>query len=183
MAEPFTAAAIGAVLVTKGIGFLYDQLGELLKRHRGRKDAKSVQPVQIPPAVPAVGTLSGQLTAGPVDQQALDQNADQLAKLYGLLTPYVSGMITADPSDRQLAEEADATRRLLELVYQQHITFAGEQRPATGSPLGDQDAATAGRYAAQVIASGERAVAIGGDNSGVIMTGDRTVSGPGDDPR
>ena len=53
MAEPFTAAAIGAVLVTKGIGFLYDQLGELLKRHRERKDAKAAEPVQIPPAAPA----------------------------------------------------------------------------------------------------------------------------------
>jgi hypothetical protein len=187
MAEPVSAAAIGAVLVTKGIGFLYTQLGELLRRRRDRKDA-AAKPLQIPSAPAPDGAppnetvLSGQLAAGPVDEQALDQHAVQLAKLLGALTPYATGLVPADPDDKMLAEQAEAARRLLELVYRQHITFAGEKRPATGSPLGAQDAAAAGKYAAQVIASGERAVAIGGSNSGRIDTGDRTVPGAGDDP-
>jgi hypothetical protein len=110
----------------------------------------------------------------------LDRHADQLAGLRGLLQAYAEGDKDVRPGDRQLLEQVEAARLLLEQVYGQRITFAGENRPATGTALGD-DPGEIGRFATQVIASGERAVAVGGDVSGTIITGDRTT-GPADRP-
>ena len=39
MADPFTLGAVGAVVLTEGIKFLYGQAGEALKRWRERKAA------------------------------------------------------------------------------------------------------------------------------------------------
>jgi hypothetical protein len=177
--DPFSAAALGAVL-TGGIGFLYDQLGELLRRRRDRRESAAAKPVEIPSAKDAEAVLAGQLTAGPVDEQALDQHADQLAKLWGLLAPYASGLTPVDPSDRQLVEQVEAARRLLERIYRQHITFTGEQRPATGTPLDVQHYGDVGQYATQVIASGQKAVAAGGNISGTVITGDQATLGDRD---
>jgi hypothetical protein len=178
--DPFSAAALGATVLTGGIAFLYDQVGELLRRRRDRRQSAVAEPVEIPPAKEAGQALAGQLTNGPVDEQALDQHADQLAKLWGLLAPYASGLMSADPSDRQLAEQVEAARGLLEQVYRQHITFTGEQRPATGTPLEVQQYGDVGQYATQVIASGQRSVAVGGNFSGMVVTGDQATFGDRD---
>jgi hypothetical protein len=175
--DPFSAAALGAAVLTKGIGFLYDQMGDLLRRRRDRRQSAAAEPIEVPSAQDTEQVLAGQLTAGPVDEQALDQHADQLAKLWGLLAPYASGMTAVDPADQQLVEQVEAARRLLELIYRQYITFAGEQRPATGTPLDVQRYGDVGQYATQVIASGQRAVAAGGDISGVVVTGDQANLG------
>ena len=39
MVDPLSLSAIGAVALTEGIKFLYEQAGEVLKRWRDRKDA------------------------------------------------------------------------------------------------------------------------------------------------
>ena len=175
--DPLSAAALGAVVLTKGIGFLYDQMGDLLRRRRDRRQSAAAEPIEVPSAKDTEQALAGQLTAGPVDEQALDQHADQLAKLWGLLAPYASGLTAVDPADQQLIEQVEAARRLLELIYRQHITFAGEQRPATGTPLDVQRYGDVGQYATQVIASGQKAVAAGGNISGVVITGDQASLG------
>jgi len=177
--DPLSAAALGAAVLTQGIRFLYEQAEELLRRRRDRKQATAAAgPVEIPPAEEAGQVLAGQLTTSPVDEQALDQHADQLAKLWGLLAPYATGLKPVDPADRQLVEQVEAARRLLEQIYRQHITFTGEQRPATGTPLDVQRVGDAGRYAARVIASGERSVATGGNIVGsTVTTGDQTTPG------
>ena len=176
--DPLSVAALGAAVLTKGIGFLYGQVGELLRRHRDRRQsAAAAGPMEIPSAGEAGQVLAGQLTAGPVDEQVLDEHAKQLAKLWGLLAPYASGLTPVDPADQQLVEQVEASRRLLEQIYRQHITFTGEQRPATGTPLDVQHYGDAGQYATQVIASGERAVAAGGDITGTVTTGDQTTPG------
>lgn len=167
-------------MLTGGITFLYEQVGELLRRRRNRRQSAAAEPIEIPPAEEAGQALAGQLTNGPVDEQALDQHADQLAKLWGLLAPYASGLTPADPSDRQLAEQVEAARGLLERVYRQHITFTGEQRPATGTPLEVQQYGDIGQYATQVIASGHRSVAVGGNFSGTVVTGDQATFGDRD---
>jgi hypothetical protein len=59
----------------------------------------------------------------------------------------------------------------------QHITFTGEQGPATGTPLSVQYSGDSEHYVARVIASGERAVAAGRDISGTVTTGDQAVPG------
>ena len=179
MVEPLSAAVLGAAVLTQGIRFLYEQAGELLRRRRDHKQATAeAGPVEIPPAEEAGQALAGQLTTSAVDEDAMDRYADQLARLWGWLAPYATGLTPVDPADRQLAEQVEAARRLLEQIYRQHITFTGERRPATGTPLDVRHAGDAGRYAAQVIASGERAVAIGGNNIGsTVITGDQTIPG------
>ena len=175
--DPLSAAALGAAALTQGIGFLYGQVGELLRRRRDRRQSAAAVTgaVEIPPAGEAGDALAGQLAAGPVDEQALDQYAEQLANLWGLLAPYATGLRPVDVADRQLAGQLEAARRLLEHIYRQHITFTGEQRPATGTPLDVRHAGDVGRYAAQVIAAGERAAAVGGNVTGVVITGDHNA--------
>ena len=179
MVEPLSAAVLGAAVLTQGIRFLYEQAGELLRRRRDRKQATAAAgSAEIPSAGEAGRVLAGQLTTSAVDAQALDRYADQLARLWGLLAPYATGLTPVDPADRQLAEQVEAARRLLEQIYRQHITFTGERRPATGSPLDVRHADDAGRYAARVIASGEGAVAVGRDIIGsTVTTGDQTIPG------
>jgi hypothetical protein len=179
MVDPLSLAALGAAALTQGIGFLYQQAGELLRRRRERRSQVSTDPSgapEIPPAGEALQILDGPLATRPVNEQALDRHAEQLAALRGLLQPYVEGDRQVQPNNRQLLDQVEAARILLEQIYQQHITFSGEQRPATGTALTAQSG-DVGQYATQVIASGERAVAIGGDVSGsTVITGDQTAS-------
>ena len=114
--------------------------------------------------------------SGSVDEQALERHADQLAKLRGLLAPYVEGFAAVEPSNGQLLAQVQALRSLLEQVYRQHITFKGEQRPPTGTPIQVQTG-DVGQYATQVIASAERAVSAGGDISGTVISGDHNTVG------
>jgi hypothetical protein len=169
--------ALGAVVLAQGIGFLYGQVTELLRRRRDRKEAATAAPLEVPPAAESEELLAGELKPGPVDEQALEKHVDQLAKLRGLLLPYGEGDLPIDPANGQLVEQASALRALLEQVYGQHITFRGEQRPAAGTALA-RGAGDVGQYANQVIASGERAVAVGRDAYGPITTGDVTGQGP-----
>lgn len=180
MAEPLSLAALGAVALTQGIGFLYGQLGDLLRRRRERRSQAGDAPVgaaDIPPQGAGGQILDAPLRPGPIDEAALDRHADQLAALRGLLFPYVEGDRQVEPSNSQLMNQVEAARLLLEQIYQQRITFKGEQRPSTGTALQVQ-AGDMGQFARQVIASGERAVAIGGDVRGsTVITGDQTPGG------
>jgi hypothetical protein len=69
-----------------------------------------------------------------VDEQALDQHASQLAKVWGLLAPYATGLAEVDPADQHLVEQAEAARTLMEQIYRQHITFTGEGLRRYGLP-------------------------------------------------
>ncbi len=69
-----------------------------------------------------------------------------------------------------MLEHVAALRALLEQAYRQHLTFQGEQQPATGTPLPTGAASQATTYAAQVTASGACAVAVGRDVTGNITT-------------
>jgi hypothetical protein len=181
--EPLSLAVLAASALKQGIAFLYGQLGELLRGRRERRaqsGAAAAGAGEIPPAGEAGQVLDGSLAPGPLNEEALERHADQMAALQGLLFPYAEGDRQVDPTNRQLLDQVEAARLLLEQIYKQHITFKGEQRPATGSPLqlqtGDVE-----QYIGQVIASGERAVAIGGPvTSSTIITGDQTS--PGDPP-
>lgn len=180
VADPLSLAALSAVALSQGISFLYSQLGDLLRRRRERRAAAGNDLPEadvVAPLGSAAQVLDGALAGGPIDLDALDRHADQLAALRGLLLPYVEGDKPVEPSNRQLLEQVDAARALLEQVYGQHISFVGERRPATGTALAGQ-AGDIGQYARQVIASGERAVAVGGDMRGsTIITGDQSGGG------
>jgi len=159
MADPFTAAAIGGVVLTEGIKFLYNQAGEVLKRWRERRDTGGAH---AEPATlrPPEGLLEGTVQpVEPKDDQA-ERLEQELRETRRLLADYAEGIAVPKPGDPLVAEQADALRRLLEAVYGQRITFRGEQRPPSG-PLvtGEIDvkqvAGDAAAVRAKVISSGE----------------------------
>ncbi len=170
MVDPLSLAALGGAALTGGITFLYGQVTELLKRRRDR--AEQAAAAAEPPMVPAgpVEVLDGSLVARPVDLDVVAGNEARLRELRRELADYADGLVEPDPADERLLEQVAALRGLLELAYGQHVTFRGEQRPATGSPLQAGALAQLSSYVANVTASGPGAVAVGRDNIGRIIT-------------
>jgi hypothetical protein len=159
MADPFSAAALGAVAVTQGIKFLYKQAGEVLKRWRERRDSGGASTEQAT-LRPPQGLLEGTVEpVGPRDEQA-DALEKELGETRRSLADYADGIEVPKPGDHLVVEQADALRRLLEAVYGQRITFKGEDRPPSG-PLvtgeidAKQVAGDAAAVRAKVISGGE----------------------------
>jgi hypothetical protein len=129
--DPLTAAAIGGVVLTEGIKFLYKQAGEVLRRWRERRDDAGSAVVRAT-LRPPEGLLQG--TVEPVeprdDQAALLE--EELRQARRLLADYAEAITVPRPGDHLVAEQADTLRRLLEAVYGQRITFRGEQRSPSG---------------------------------------------------
>ena len=172
MVDPLSLAALGAVALTEGVKFLYGQATELLKRRRERRDAARKAEVAAAdlPAAPD-GLLDGSLTV-PGDVAVSDAEADQLIKLMSQLDADAEDLEPIRADDAELLKAADALRGLLEGVYGQRITFAGEPgRPPTGTPLDAAELAACAAAGSAIIASGERAAAAG-INPGVMATGD-----------
>jgi hypothetical protein len=130
--------------LTEGIKFLYGQAGELLTRWRARKAEAA------PDATAPAGTASGQapveielpaaafqgtLTPVVVGFDVLDRLQNQIKDLSKDLAPYAGGFDEVDPSDRDLLDRVDALRLALEAVFGQRLTFVGENRPGSGTPV------------------------------------------------
>jgi hypothetical protein len=134
MVDPLSATAIGAVVLTEGIKFLYNQAGELLKRYRERKEnaaaaaASGEEPLlQVPRNI-----LEGSVSPAPPDYAVVEKLEQSLLETRRPLADYAQGLATPRPEDRLLADQVDALRQLLEAVYGQRITFKGESRPPSG---------------------------------------------------
>jgi hypothetical protein len=131
-------AALGAAALTEGIKFLYGQAGELLKRCRERRDAASKTAASSEPATESVTVVlpetvfAGQLSAPQLHFAELDRLAEPMRQLRKELGDYVEGIKTVNSSDEGLIKIVDALRQTLEGVYQQRLTFKGEQRPKSG---------------------------------------------------
>jgi hypothetical protein len=54
------------------------------------------------------------------------------------LSDYVTGVELIDPADTALLQQIDALRQALEAIFQQRLTFKGEQRPASGPLVGSR---------------------------------------------
>lgn len=167
MVDPVSLSVLGALALSGGITFLYDQAAEVLKWYRERSDDPGAQ-LEVP--LGEVDVLDHRLTPGPVDLAVVATHRDRLLSLRRSLGDYAEGLADVDPADLQLLEQVAALRALLELAYGQHLTFRGEARPATGSALPADAASTVTHYAATVTASGAGAVAVGRDSSGSIST-------------
>ena len=126
--EPLSLTVLGAAALTQGIGFLYGQAGDLLRRRRDRRAqaAAPTTPMEIPHIGESGQVLAGMVTPGPVDEEALERHAEQLAKLRGLLTPYREGDLPIEPGDGQLLERVEAVRLLLEQIYRAFTILRGE---------------------------------------------------------
>jgi len=166
--DPLSLGALGGVALTEGIKFLYGQVTELLRRRRDRAEQAAAEPPVVPAGQAPV--LDGPLSPRPVDVAVVAGNEARLRELRRELADYADGLAEPDLADRRLLEQVAALRGLLELAYGQHVTFRGEHRPATGSPLPADTPAAVESYVATVTASGPGAVAVGRDNTGSITT-------------
>jgi len=165
MADPITLSALGLVALTEGIKFLYGQAGEVLKRWRERKDAAESEPPQhLTQAEPIEVNLppifEGQLIAPQIHFTAVEKVAEPLRELRRDISDYADELEAVNVTDEGLLRKIDALRQLLEAVYQQHLTFKGEQRPPSGPLVKgqinvDEIAGYASAVHAGVITSGE----------------------------
>ena len=159
-------AGVSGAVLTEGIKFLYGQAGELLDRQRKKRDREATEDTAALPLKPADGILDMAPAPGGTDDNALARYEEQLIELRGRLSPYATGSgIT--PLDDAVLADAEALRTLLEAIYRQRITFAGERRPATGTPLTERER---GPLIQRVEASGAGSVAIGGSSSAPVTT-------------
>jgi hypothetical protein len=136
MADPFTLAAIGGVALTQGISFLYTQAGELIKRWRGHKDAAAAAtPAQTQLTIQAPAALGGRaLTVSP-DLTLVATRAEELLRLRAALSNYADNVEPVNPNDSHLIQNVAELRAALEAILGVHLTFEGEDRPASGQPM------------------------------------------------
>lgn len=171
MPDPLTLTALGAVALTEGIKFLYNQASELLKRRREQRKAADAAPTQTaaaspPIEVPTPPVVEGRIAPVTVDDAALDRLGDEISALRHDLGRYVDETDPApvDPADERLVATVDTLRQAIEAVWRQRITFKGERREPSGPVV---------RGAIDVEAIAGRAAAV---RAGRI-SGDATVEG------
>lgn len=139
MPDPFTLGAIGAVALTEGIKFLYNQTGEAIKRWRDRRSKAnegaehSVKTESVEVELPAI--FEGQLVKPEIHFEAVERLEPELKAVRQELSSYVDETDQADPNDEALLTKLDALRIMLEAIYQQRISFRGEERPASGTTV------------------------------------------------
>jgi hypothetical protein len=137
MPDPITLTLVGTVVLTEGIKFLYGQAGELIKRWRDRKDAAAAEAAKKieTPLIAEADIFSGKVAPLVADVERLQSLQPQLLKLRSALANYADGTETVDVNDNNLVTIADALRQQLETIYGQRLTFKGEQREPSGTPL------------------------------------------------
>jgi hypothetical protein len=136
MNDPVTIslAMVGATAIKEGVKFLYDQAGDILKRWRERKDrsdCEQSEPMNL--ILPPV--FEGQLHDPHVHFDVVAQMEPMLREQYRDLSEYASGIIPTRPGDPELMQKVESMRRSIEAILHQHVTFKGENRPASGTVL------------------------------------------------
>lgn len=155
MPDPITLAALGTIAVTEGVKFLYNQAGELIKYWRDKKKAAAaptVNPEPKPPEVKLPAVFEGQLSSPKVHDDVLERVQQDISDMRKELSEYADGVQEIEPNNETALAQVDALRRLLEAVYQQRITFKGEQGRGASGPVveGTIDVGEVEGYAAAV---------------------------------
>ena len=135
-----SAAAVGAAALTEGIKFLYSQAGEILKRWRMRRDRDKQYDAEKANASEAVEVdlpeiFEGQLKDPEIHFGHVKELKDQLRELRKELSDYAEEIEAVNETDPNLLKKVNALRNLLEIIFQQSITFRGEKRRLSGSPV------------------------------------------------
>jgi hypothetical protein len=159
MSDPVTLsiAGVGAVALKEGITFLYSQAGEILKEWRKRKDNPELHTVE-PKSTSLPDVFDGQLENPSIDYATVTALEPRLRTLYRDLSEYATDVEPVKPEDSQLLRTVDELRRCLEAVFDQHITFKGENRSRSGTIV-------AGHVRAKIIAG--EAIGVEGEGTGV----------------
>ena len=178
MFDPVTVA--GTAALAEGVRFLYGQLTDVLKRHRDQSASASSTTGELDSELiglpgRADPALDGRLRDAHVPVAELERVVPALRELRGALADYRDELSPISPNDQDLPQLLGQARGLLEGLYRQHLTLAGEAgRPSTGTTLSDDEAAT--RVQA-VVASGTGAVAAHTISGQVATAGGIAVGG------
>ncbi|MDM0030059.1 hypothetical protein [Variovorax saccharolyticus] len=131
MPEPITLTVVGTAVVLEGVKFLYGQAAEAIKRWReSRNAAPTVKPAPAE-AVPSK-VFAGQLAPLEFHLEQVEVLEKHLLTLRAVLAEYVDGLAPLASDDHAAFEAIDALRQSMEAVYQQRLTFVGEQRAPSG---------------------------------------------------
>lgn len=122
MPDPVEIAVISSALPAT-LTFIYQRLERLLSTRRTEPE----QDLAVPDAL--VGTL--QLPLHP-NEDTLQARQGELELLRELLQDYAAGEVPVTTTDRRLLRSMTKLRATLEDIYGQRLTFAGEDRPASG---------------------------------------------------
>jgi hypothetical protein len=128
---------VGGTALTEGIAFLYAQAGELLRRWREKRDAVEEESAlgvaqvhaELPPA------LGGTALDASADLAAVARLSDRMVELCGQLGNYANGIAAVPADDGELRRQTGELRDGLEEVLGQRLTFAGEPREPSGTPI------------------------------------------------
>jgi hypothetical protein len=140
MPDPVTLsiAGVGAIAIKEGIKFLYGQAADILKRWRSRQgggashgEERDGTPVHV--VLPSV--FDGQLCEPWIHFDVVRGREQELRNLYKELAEYATDVEPVEKVDTELLRKVGALRDIVEEIYQQRITFRGEQRPKTGTLL------------------------------------------------
>ncbi|MGW9593923.1 hypothetical protein ACWHLZ_26875 [Streptomyces chartreusis] len=165
MVEPLSIAVLTGVALTEGIKFLYGQADAILKRRaetrqaaaRGEETQAEPMPVRTPDVV------EGRLEPIRIDPDAAEELADVLKDLRRRLEDYAQGFETPRDGDLDVLRATQELRDAIEDVIGQRITFRGENRDASGTPV------VTGRLTAQEIRGRASAVDVGDMRSGSVQ--------------
>ncbi|MFJ3656549.1 hypothetical protein ACIPPR_25000 [Streptomyces nigra] len=135
--EPFTLAVLGSVVAAEGVRFLYGQATDVLKEWRERRAASrgddAGDAVEVP--LQESSALDHSTAVTTVDADLLGEVRGDLVALSAKLSPYALGHEDIDLEDRELAENVNSLRLLLEGLYGVRLTFKGESREKSGTTL------------------------------------------------
>jgi hypothetical protein len=162
--EPLSLAVLTGVALTEGIKFLYGQADAILKRRAERKRAERLgtPPPAEPIAVRTPEIVDGRLAPISVDVVAADELADELKELRHQLDDYAQGYETPRDGDPDVLLAASALRDAIEDIIGQRITFKGEKREPSGTPV------VTGRISAKEIRGRATAVDVGEMRAGRV---------------
>lgn len=162
MADAFSLGAIGAFALTEGIKFLYEQAKDVITRWREARAARDKGAEGGKVELPGGGgeAIKGRLEPAAVDLDVVEEHAEALTALRRALIEYADEGREVRPGDPGVVETVEALRGVLQLIYGQTITFAGEAGPPSGTRIdASVEAKSVSGYLAGVRARG----LIGGD--------------------
>ena len=127
MNEWISLSTLGTWVLQQGVKFLYEQATAALKR---RAEPHGGGAAQAPPRLPPIFDDAPGPLAYHVDKvEALE---DPLRKLSEVVSKWASGAEPVNPANTELMMATAALRLAMEQVFQQRLTFKGEQRPSEG---------------------------------------------------
>lgn len=124
MSEWMNLSTLGTMVLQEGVKFLYEQAIAALKR---KFEPRAEAPLHLPPIF---HEASGPLSYHVDKIEALEE---PLRKLSQMVSKWASGAEPINPANPELTMATAALRLALEQVFQQRLTFKGEQRSHDGS--------------------------------------------------